>query len=70
MVAQDMVPTERIPYCFLLDEVYVPSENLFQLLLGLHVVEEIPSHIILKYYQHIHVAVRPEVITERRAKDG
>src|SRR4030042_3039210 len=69
-VAQDMVPTERIPYCSLLHQVHVPPEDLFQLLLGLHVVEEIPLRIILKSHQHIHVAVGPEVIPERRAEDG
>ena len=48
IVAQDVVAPERVPYCLLLHEIDLPPEDLLQLLLCLHVVEEIPLRIILK----------------------
>jgi hypothetical protein len=65
-----MVPSEGIPDGLFLDQIHLSSEDPCQFLLSAHDIEETPFCVILEYHQHIHIAVRMEVIPERRAKDS
>jgi hypothetical protein len=69
-VAQDRVTPKRVAQARLLDEMDLTPEDLPEVLLHGHQVEQAPRRVSGEGHQDIEVAVGPEVVAQHRSEQG
>src|SRR5579884_1158121 len=53
-----------------LDKIHAPSEHVLQLLFHRHQICEGPRVVRFERDEHIHIAVRPEIVAQHRTEEG